>query len=162
MPIKTSQSPMIISQVFGSKNGSHETVLSKSDSAGEMPKGFKIPNQIKIIPREIRRAKTPQFSIKSEILRSRFSKLNFIVLLVCLNIYLFRKPNYYITNYYLKLSNEFGEQLKWFSPKFLKINMPYPKKKGSNILLFEPYPKSYFSFILFLQIFCSLYLYLLQ
>src|SRR5690606_28749291 len=55
------------------KKGIHSTVASTRFSAGDKPSGFSSPNQIKMIPREIRRDGYPQRRMKAAILRSRRS-----------------------------------------------------------------------------------------
>ncbi len=52
-PIATSHHPIAITQKSGDPNGSHTTVALSRFSAEERLNGFKIPNQIKIIPKEI-------------------------------------------------------------------------------------------------------------
>ena len=56
MPMATSYQPITSTQADGSKNGNQATVASTRGMAAEVPKGFKIPNQMKITANEILKA----------------------------------------------------------------------------------------------------------
>ena len=53
MPIATSHPPMTLNHGSGVPTGSQATVAFSISSAEDRPKGFKIPNQINMIPNEI-------------------------------------------------------------------------------------------------------------
>ncbi len=59
MPMTTSHHPMIDNHCSGDPNGNHATVAFKRPSAAESPKGLSMPNQKKIMAKEIRRAGMP-------------------------------------------------------------------------------------------------------
>ena len=76
-PIATSHHPMMLTHNSPSKNGSQRTVAMTSGSAGDKPSGLRTPNQIKMIPNEMRKAGIPQRRIEVDIARS--NSLKFIV-----------------------------------------------------------------------------------
>lgn len=73
-PIATSHQPIIETHVSPSKNGNQGTVARTSGSAEEMPSGFRMPNQTKIIPKEIRTAIVPHRAMNADIRRSISSR----------------------------------------------------------------------------------------
>ncbi len=62
-PIATSHKPITINQKSGVPKGNQTTVAFSKLSADETLKGFNIPNQIKIMPKDIRIAGILQYFI---------------------------------------------------------------------------------------------------
>lgn len=83
----TSHQPITISQNSGVPKGNQTTVALRRLSADEMSKGFKIPNQINIIPKEMRIARVLDRLIHSAIFWSM------IIIRLFMNVYLTNKDS---------------------------------------------------------------------
>ena len=74
IPIATSHHPMMINHTSASNSGSQWTVAMTRGSAGDKPSGLRTPNQMKMIPNEVRRARIPQRRMNVDIERSISSR----------------------------------------------------------------------------------------
>ena len=82
---------MMLTHISPSNNGSQRTVAMTRGSAGDKPSGLRTPNQIKMIPNEMRKESIPQRRINVDIERSILSKF-ICACIVCTDIFHMTEP----------------------------------------------------------------------